>query len=69
MNHQRFHRPLTVADHLKQYLDDWDGDYDIDCEITAWTNSPLPFETGSKIAINRQSRWPYGWQPKPRLPF
>ena len=35
------------------FIDDWDGDSDIDCEINGGVLT-ISFENGSKIIINRQ---------------
>lgn len=64
MNDSEFHR---LADNLwmtiEERLDDWDGDSDIDCEINGGILT-LSFENGSKIIINRQSRFTRcGWRP------
>lgn len=57
MNDSEFHRLAdTLWMTIEERLDDWDGDSDIDCEINGGILT-LSFENGSKIIINRQSRF------------
>lgn len=64
MNDSEFHRLAdTLWMTIEERLDDWEGDSDIDCEINGGILT-LSFENGSKIIINRQSRFTrYGWRP------
>ena len=57
MNDSEFHRLAdTLWMTIEERPDDWEGDSDIDCEINGGILT-LSFENGSKIIINRQSRF------------
>ncbi|EKT61085.1 iron donor protein CyaY [Providencia burhodogranariea] len=61
MNDSEFHQIADkMMSSIEEYLDNYDGDTDIDCESNGNVMT-LSFEDGSKIIINRQEPFHQIW--------